>query len=330
VPGEEALASLLTQFYSSGRPIPNEVILPLAPENKEAYAQWLSEKRDGKVAVTVPERGAKRRLLEMARMNARTVFEEHRRAMLAEADVLGEMERLLKLGARPERIEAFDISNISGELAVGSMVVFEEGRPKKSDYRRFRIRTVEGADDYAMMREMLLRHMRRALGEGPMPSLVLVDGGKGQLNVALSVFDELGVIDLDAAGIAKGRMRFRDKSKAASREVDKIYLPNRKDPIVFRPDSVSLLLLQQIRDEAHRFAVSYHRRLRAKGQRRSALDDIEGIGPRRRVILLRKFGSIKKLAAATEEEIAATPGIPAALAGRIKLALNPAETSPPG
>ncbi len=328
VPGEEALASLLTQFYSSGRPIPQEVILPLAPENTDAYAQWLSEKKNGKVAVTVPMRGAKRHLLEMARMNARAVFEEHRRAMLAETDALAELERSLKLRERPERIEAFDISNISGDLAVGSMVVFEEGRPKKSDYRRFRIRTVEGTDDYAMMREMLLRHMRRSLNKGPMPSLVIVDGGKGQLNVALSVFDELGVIDLDAAGIAKGRMRFRGKSKAASREVDKIYMPNRKDPILLRPDSVSLRLLQQIRDEAHRFAVSYHRRLRTKRQRRSALDDIEGIGPRRRSVLLRKFGSVKKLAAASEEEIVATPGIPAALACRIKLALNPAETGP--
>jgi len=322
VPTEEALGSLLTQFYSGGRPVPKEVILPFAPENAEALGLWLSEKRGDKVAVTAPERGAKRYLLQMARTNARTIFEEHRRALMAEADALEELERALRLRARPERIEAFDISNISGDLAVGSMVVFEDGRPKKSDYRRFKIRTVERPDDYAMMREVLTLHFRRVLSGGAMPSLVMVDGGKGQLNVALSVFDELGIIDLDAIGIAKERMRFRDKSKIAVREADKIYLPNRKDALLMRAGSPPLLLLQQIRDEAHRFAIAYHRRLRSKRQRRSVLDDIEGVGPRRRATLLRKFGSVKRLAAATEDEIAATPGIPRSLAARIKLALS--------
>jgi excinuclease ABC subunit C len=318
VPAEEALGSLLTQFYSSERPVPKEVILPFAPEAAEAFGQWLSDKRGDKVTITTPERGAKRHLLEMARTNARAAFEENRRAMLAEADVLEDLERSLRLSARPERIEAFDISNISGDLAVGSMVVFEEGRPKKSDYRRFKIRTVEGSDDYAMMREVLTRHMRRALSEGPMPSLLIVDGGKGQLNVALSVFDELGVIELDAIGIAKEKMRYREKSKIAIREADKIYLPNRKDAVLLRPGSPPLHLLQQIRDEAHRFAITYHKRLRSKRQRRSVLDDIEGVGPRRRAALLRKFGSVKRLAAASEEEIAATPGIPRSVAASIK------------
>ncbi|NQU07748.1 MAG: excinuclease ABC subunit UvrC, partial [Candidatus Abyssubacteria bacterium] len=330
VPTEEALGSLLTQFYSKGRPIPKEVVLPLAPENTEAFGQWLSEKRGNRVSVTVPERGAKRRLVEMARVNARTIFEEHRRVALAETDVLDELERALRLRARPERIEAFDISNISGDLAVGSMVVFENGHPKKSDYRRFKIRSVKGADDYAMMREVLTRRVRRALAEGPMPSLVIVDGGKGQLNVALSVFEEFRVIEQDAIGIAKEKMRFRDKSKVAFREADKIYLPNRKDPLLLRPGSPPLLLLQQIRDEAHRFAIAYHKKLRSKRQRRSALDDIEGVGPRRRTALLRKFGSVKKLAAAAEEDIAATPGIPRALAARIRLALNPDKTAQRG
>jgi excinuclease ABC subunit C len=330
VPEQEALGSLLTQFYASGRPIPREVILPLEPENAEAFALWLSEKKGVKVSVTVPERGAKRHLLEMAGMNARAVFEEHRRAALAEIDVLGEMERSLKLSARPERIEAFDISNISGELAVGSMVVFEDGRPKKSDYRRFKIRTVDGPDDYAMMREMLTRRMKRALGEGPMPSLVLVDGGKGQLNVALSVFDELGLIDVDSAGIAKEKTRYRAGSKVAVRDSDKIYLPGRKDAVILRPGSATLRLLQLLRDEAHRFALAYHRNLRSKKMRRSALDDIEGVGPRRRVALLKQFGSVKKVAAAAESEIATTPGISPALATRIKLALNRPTPSQPG
>ncbi len=329
VPAEEALGSLLTQFYSGGRPIPKEVILPLAPENAEAFGQWLSERRGNRVTVIVPERGAKRRLIGMARVNAKAVFEEHKRAMLAEADTLDELERALRLRARPERIEAFDISNISGELAVGSMVVFEDGRAKKSDYRRFKIRTVEGSDDYAMMREVLTRRMKRATTEGPMPSLVIVDGGKGQLNVALSVFEELQVIDLDAVGIAKEKIRYRDKAKIAVREADKIYLPNRKDALRLRPGSASLHLLQQIRDEAHRFAISYHKKLRTKRQRRSALDEIEGIGPRRRAALLRKFGSVKRLAAATEEQIASTPGVPRPLAAKIRLALKSTKSTPP-
>ncbi|UCD56464.1 MAG: excinuclease ABC subunit UvrC, partial [Candidatus Hydrogenedentota bacterium] len=321
VPTEEVLGSLLTQFYSSGRPIPKEVILPLTPENVEAFGQWLSDKRGERVNITIPERGSKRRLLEMARLNARTVFHEHQRAALAETDVLAELQRALRLRARPERIEAFDISDISGDLAVGSMVVFEDGRPKKSDYRRFKIRTVEGSDDYAMMREVLIRHMRRATTEGRMPSLIIVDGGKGQLNIALSVFEELQIIDQDVIGIAKEKMHFRHKSDIAVRETDKVYIPHRKDPILLRPASASLRLLQQVRDEAHRFALAYHRKLRSKGQTRSALEDIRGIGPRRRVALLKHFGSPRRLAEATEEEIASVAGVSPSLAQRIKQAL---------
>jgi len=330
VPAEEALGSMLTQFYSTGRAIPKELILPLAPENTDAFGQWLSDKRGDRVTVIIPERGTKRRLIEMARLNARIVSKEHRRAALAETDVLEELQQALKLRVRPERIEAFDISNISGMLAVGSMVVFEDARSKKADYRRFRVKTIEGADDYAMMREVLTRHMRRATTDGPMPSLIIVDGGKGQLNIALSVFEELQIIDQDVIGIAKEKMRVRRKSELATKEADKIYIPHRKDFILLRPGSPSLLLLQQIRDEAHRFAITYHKKLRSKKQTRSALDDIEGIGPRRRASLLRHFGSVRKIAEATQEEIASAPGIPRALARKIKGALNPAMAAQPG
>jgi excinuclease ABC subunit C len=203
------------------------------------------------------------------------------------------------------------------------MVVFEDGHPKKSDYRRFKIKTVHDADDYAMMREVLLRHLRRATAEGPMPSLIIVDGGKGQLNVALSVFEELQIIDQDVIGIAKEKIRSRDKSHIAMREADKIYIPNRKDPILLRPGSAPLHFLQHIRDEAHRFAITYHKNIRSRGYRRSALDDIDGVGPRRRAVLLGHFGSVKRLAAATEDEIAAIPGIPRSVARNIKRSLSP-------
>jgi excinuclease ABC subunit C len=329
VPAEEAVGSLLTQFYSRGRPVPNEVILPIEPDNIDAIEQWLSEKRGARVSVLAPERGDKRRLVELAGVNARAISDEHRRAALAGTDVLDELQRALKLRARPERIEAFDISNISGTLTVASMVVFEEAKSKKADYRRFRIRTVEGSDDYASMREVLARHLRRATTDGPMPSLIMVDGGKGQLNVALSVFDDLRIIDLDAIGIAKEKMRFRGRTGLELREADKIYIPHRKDPILLRPGSAALHLLQQIRDEAHRFAIAYHKKLRSKRQRSSALDDIEGIGPKRRAALLKRFGSVKRLAEATENDIAATPGIPRPLAVRIKSALGGAPSAPP-
>ncbi len=326
-PTEEALSSLLTQFYSNERPMPHEVILPIETENTDALEQWLSEKRGARVSVIVPQRGEKRKLLEMARLNARAVFEKHHEPDAAKADVLDRLQSLLRLRERPERIEAFDISNISGELAVGSMVVFEEGRPKKSDYRHFKVKTVEGADDYAMMREVLMRHMLRAATEGPMPSLIMVDGGKGQLNVALSVFEELQIHELDAIGIAKEKMRYRHKGEMALKEADKIYLPHRKDPILLPAGSRSLHLLQEIRDEAHRFAITYHKKLRKKAQTRSALDDIRGIGPKRRNALLRHFGSAQRVADAAVEEIASVAAIPRDLARRIKESLS--EEAPP-
>jgi excinuclease ABC subunit C len=326
-PTEEALSSLLTQFYSNERPMPHEVILPIETENTDALEQWLSEKRGARVSVIVPQRGEKRKLLEMARLNARAVFEKHHEPDAAKADVLDRLQSLLRLRERPERIEAFDISNISGELAVGSMVVFEEGRPKKSDYRHFKVKTVEGADDYAMMREVLMRHMLRAATEGPMPSLIVVDGGKGQLNVALSVFEELQIHELDAIGIAKEKMRYRHKGEMALKEADKIYLPHRKDPILLPAGSRSLHLLQEIRDEAHRFAITYHKKLRKKAQTRSALDDIRGIGPKRRNALLRHFGSAQRVADAAVEEIASVAAIPRDLARRIKESLS--EEAPP-
>lgn len=323
VPTEELLGSLLTQFYSRGESPPEEILLPLAPENLEGFEQWLSDKKRERVEIIIPKRGEKHRLLEMARLNAQTAFEEYKRAELAKVDVLDELQRALKLHHRPVRIEAFDMSNIMGELAVGSMVVFEGGRAKKSDYRKFKVRTVEGApDDYAMMREVLTRHLTRAKAESSLPSLLMVDGGKGQLGVALSVLEDLQIAGQDVIGIAKEKILYRHKSEIATREADKIYIPHRKDPILLRPGSASLHLVQHIRDEAHRFAITYHKKLRAKRQTHSALDDIEGIGPRRRTTLLRRFGSIRKLAEATEREIAAVPGISPSLAQKIKQALS--------
>jgi excinuclease ABC subunit C len=330
VPTEEALGSILTQFYSGEHGVPKEVALPLEPENKDAFEQWLSEKKGERVTIIVPQRGDKRQLLEMAETNAKNIYEEHQRAEMAAIDILEELQRALSLRKRPERIEAFDISNISGQLAVGSMVVFEDGKPKKSDYRRFKIRTVEGADDYAMMREVLTRHLMKATTEGPMPSLLIVDGGKGQLNVALSVFEDLQMIEQDAIGIAKEKILYRRKDELATKEADKIYIPHRKDAIILRPGSPALHLLQHVRDEAHRFAITYHKKIRARAHTRSILDGIRGIGPRRRTALLKHFGSVKRIAEASEEEIASAGGIPLALARDVKIALAAQSAAPTG
>jgi excinuclease ABC subunit C len=346
-PAEEALGSLLTQFYSGERGAPKEVALPLEPENREALEQWLSEKRGERVSVIVPQRGDKRRLLDMAETNAKTIYDEHQRAAMASVDALEELQRALLLRKRPDRIEAFDISNISGRLAVGSMVVFEDGRPKKSDYRRYKVRTVEGADDYAMMREVLERRLARAVAGGPrlgepgareprrsgprpegprpedtLPSLIIVDGGKGQLNVALSVLDDLQVIEQDVIGIAKEKILYRRKAEVATKEADKIYIPHRKDPIILRAGSPALRLAQRVRDEAHRFAITYHKSIRSKAHTRSALDEIRGIGPARRTLLLKRFGSVSKIADAPEEEVAAAARIPLELAREVKLFLS--------
>ena len=313
----EVLGSFLKQFYTPEEFVPEEVLIPFPVEDQELLAEVLSERRGKKVAVLVPERGEKRRLVELAEENARQALKSAAvRAEQAER-ALEELEQKLRLPKRPGWIECYDISHLMGKEAVGSLVKFVEGEPDKSGYRRFRIKGVEQSDDYRMMREVLSRRFRRALAEDQeLPDLVLVDGGKGQLNVARAVLKELGIRDLPVAALPK--VNLGSGPELNIKKGERVYLPGVKDPVWLLAHSAGLHLIQRIRDEAHRFAISYHRRLRGKRAVRSELENIPGIGPKKRNLLLKHLGGIEKVRQATLEELAVVPGISRQDAERIR------------
>jgi len=311
----EVLSAFLSQYYAAAAVVPKEVLLPVAPDDAAEIADWLSSLRGNKVRLKVPQRGEKRRLVELACDNARYSLKREgaAAALVGEeaSDALAELAEVLSLSAFPQRIEAFDISNTQGGEATGSMVVFEDGRPRRDAYRRFKVHLAGKPDDYAMMREVLLRRFRRGLAElhdptvshgkfSQFPDLLLIDGGKGQLAVALSVLEELELDGIEAIGLAKRH--------------EEIYRPGESAPLRLPPESKALLLLRHIRDEAHRFAITYHRKLRGKRSLASVLDEIPGIGPKRRKALIKAFGSLEKLKRASVDEIAALPEIPRSLA----------------
>jgi excinuclease ABC subunit C len=317
-PDEEVAEALLTQFYQGDRYIPDEILLPVELEDAQARTEYLSERRGKRVEVLRPQRGDKARLLEMAMQNAAQSFRERQDAGRKRERMSEELQRKLHLRNAPKRIECFDISNIQGRLAVGSMVAFDEGEPDKSRYRRFRIKTVPEADDFRMMYEVLHRRFTRATEERSYPDLLVVDGGKGQLNVALEVLRELGITEVDAVGLAKDRVAGAPQSAEIARREERVFLPGRKNPVILKRNSTALFLLQRLRDEAHRFAITYHRQLRSKERLGSVLDGIPGIGPGRRRRLLRYFGSVQRIRAASVDALAQVPGISAALAAQIK------------
>jgi excinuclease ABC subunit C len=321
-PDEEVLSSFLLQFYARATSIPPQVLVPLALPDASDLEVFLAARRGGRPSrLAVPQRGEKRELMALATRNAgETLAREHARWLADEGKTLAALEELaeaLGLPGPPLRIECYDISNIQGSDTVGSMVVFEEGKPRTGEYRRFRIKTVQGPNDFASHQEVLRRRFRRARSgeEGSeealrwaMPDLVIIDGGKGQVSAAKEVLDEMGLHDLPLAGLAKER--------------EELFLPGVVAPVVLPATSSALYLVQRLRDEAHRFAITYHRDLRSKRQTRSAFDDLPGVGPKRRRALLRVFGSAKRVREAPVEQIAAVPGISAALAARIKATLE--------
>ncbi len=328
---EEVLEDLLTQFYQGDRYLPDEILLPVAIEDADTRAEYLSERRGRRVEVLWPQRGDKVRLVAMATENARQGFRARQDGDYQRERMLDELRTKLHLRNAPKRIECFDISNIQGTLAVGSMVTFDEGEPDKNRYRRFRIRTVEGADDFRMMYEVLTRRYRRAKETGDFPDLLVVDGGIGQLNVALEVLRELEITEVDAAGLAKMRVERDARAPQIERSEERVFLPGRKNPVVLRRNSSALFLLQRVRDEAHRFAITYHRALRRKERLRSLLDGIPGIGATRRKRLLRHFGSVRRMRDATVAQQTEVSGISTALAETIERALaepNVAATPP--
>jgi excinuclease ABC subunit C len=321
VADSEVVGGFLGQYYARTSSIPPRVLVPLAVPDAPELEAWLASRRGGSVRIAVPQRGSKRELLSLAARNAgETLAREQARWMADEGRTgaaLAELASALGLAAPPGRIECYDISTFQGSETVGSMVVFEDGRPRTGEYRRFRVRTVEGRpDDVASHREVLGRRFRGAKpgDEGSaeelrwrLPDLVLIDGGKPQVAAAVAAMAAAGVGDIPLAGIAKER--------------EELFLPGVAEPVVLPATSPALYLVQRIRDEAHRSAIGYHRRLRAKASVRSVFDDMPGIGPRRRAALLRVFGSVKRIREAPVEQIAAVPGIGPRTAASIKEAL---------
>lgn len=329
-PDATVLANFLLQYYEGAQYIPRLVAVPAQPEDRESIEELLTGKRGSRVEIRIPARGEKRRLVDLAAENAREALAVARVRWLADSSktelALEQLREELSLPEIPRRIECYDNSNIQGTSPVSSMVVFIDGRPAPNQYRRFRVKTVQGANDFATMQEVLRRRFGRhartaetaAADNTPgadaasadawdLPDLVIVDGGKGQLSAALEVMHELGVHHIPVVGLAKRH--------------EEIFVPDDDEPIVLPRGSEALFLVQRIRDEAHRFAITFHRQVRGKSSIQSALDTIPGIGPKRKKALLKKFGSVKAIREADVDEIAATVGFTRALAERVKAQL---------
>jgi len=318
----EVVTSFVKQFYDKAAYVPPELLLPHEVEEAPVIERWLRDKRGSKVTLKVPRRGVKRELVEMAAENALQTLAHLRSQWLMEEEksvqALSQLQEALGLSHPPIRIEGYDISTIHGSQTTGSMVVFVKGAPRKSDYRRFRIRSVKGVDDYAALQEVLERRFKRLtiekeLAEQPgrkkdswsiLPDLILIDGGKGQLSAAQEVLAKYGLDHVAVASLAK-------------RE-EELFVPQQPEPILLERGSPALFLVQRVRDEAHRFAVSYHRRLRQKRGVASTLEEIPDIGPRRRQALLKAFGSLEAIRQASIEELAAVPGMTRRAAEQVK------------
>jgi excinuclease ABC subunit C len=312
-PGE-ALGAFLQQYYERATHVPREILLSHDIGETDVLEEWLRMLREGAVAIHVPRIGEKRRLVEMVAENARERLEEHRLRWMNDQQkttaALKELQDVLGLASLPNRIECYDISNIQGTNAVGSMVVFERGKPRNAEYRRFKIKTVEGSNDFAMMQEMLRRRFKRHETDsedesfGSLPDLIIIDGGKGQLHAAQEALTEVGRGDLTVVSLAK--------------RLEEIFVPGRKESILLPRASQALYLVQRIRDEAHRFAVTYHRNVRQRSSVQSQIDQVPGIGASRRKALIKTFGSVHGIRAASAEEIAAVPGMNRKLAETVK------------
>ncbi|MSQ07117.1 MAG: excinuclease ABC subunit UvrC [Dehalococcoidia bacterium] len=324
------LAQFIKQFYQTASVIPPRILVQHPLDDAGLISEWLRQRRGGAVKLLSPQRGHFKKLMDVVAENATHGLAQHRVKWLHNDDVIGaamtELQEELSLPRRPQRMECYDISHVQGTNVVGSMVVFQDGRPKPAHYRRFKIKTVEGVDDYASIREMLRRRFKRLSDPraaeqdesaelavkppdswGILPDLVLIDGGKGHLSAAQEVFLHLGLQQIPLAALAK--------------ENEWLFVPHAPEPIVLPRQSQALYLVQRIRDEAHRFAITYHRNLRSKSSLHSSLDLVTGIGPKRKRMLLRRFGSVQGIKAAAVDDIAAVPGMTRTLALRLKQTL---------
>ncbi|MDO9111118.1 MAG: excinuclease ABC subunit UvrC [Desulfatirhabdiaceae bacterium] len=316
----ELIGSFIQQFYEQATHIPDEILVSIVFDGMDVIQEWLTDLKKLKVDVIWPQRGPKLHLIHMAEQNAGNELKNLIEDRLSDQTLLLRLQKQLNLARLPVRIECFDNSNISGTQPVSGMVVFEHTRPKKSDYRKYRIKTVSEPDDYATMAEVLKRRYGRGEDAAPLPDLLMVDGGKGQLGIAVSVLDELNLTGrFDVLGIAK-----KDDMKGETQ--DKIYKPGRLNPMNLDRDGNLLLFLQRIRDEAHRFVITYHRSRRGAAAIRSVLDSIPGVGPKRKQALLKHYGSIKAIRAASIDELSQAPGMNRKIAemvqGRLSIPLT--------
>lgn len=325
------VSSIVMQRYAlsedtevEGAKPPPEVLVPVDVELSAELEELLSARRGSKVRIMTPKRGDKAAILNLARDNAEHGFHQQRKKNGALDDVLDGLKRRLRLRNLPVRIECFDISNLGDQRIVGSKVVFERGTPAKKDYRRYQVRSTTGQDDFASMYEVLSRRFRRGLAEDDLPNLVVIDGGKGQLGVVKAVFRDLGIEGVDLVSLAKSRVQGTSDEDASIRSDERVFKPDLRDPIVLPKSSGELLLLARIRDEAHRFAITFQRELRRKDRLRSPLDDIPGVGPTRKKALLKHLGSLKRVREASVDELANVPSIGHKAAEAIYRALHPA------
>lgn len=300
----ELLQTFILQFYQKQEELPHEILVPISLEEHEVLDEILSSGRARKVYVSCPQRGEKKSLIEMAKINAEAAFQKDKDVKSIKEKTLLAMQEELRLSRYPRRIECFDNSNTGGTELVSAMIAFTEGERDKNRYRRYKIQTIDTSDDYGAMKEVLTRRYKRAQEENDLPDLIIIDGGKGHLNIANKILHELNIATIDVIGLAKEEGR-HDKGVTA----EQIFLPNAKDPLLLKKNSPILFLLQQIRDEAHRFVITYHRQLRSKKVLKSSLDLIPGIGPVKRKNLLKHFGSLKKVKEATEEELKKVTGL---------------------
>ncbi len=333
----EIIRGLLRGLYT--RPsalLPREALIPCDYEDREIMEAFATREKGSKVTITPALRGAKRNLVEMARANARLALKERIARHVDDETVLEETRRQLHLDRLPRRVEAFDISNIAGTNTVASMVVWEDNRALKNDYRKFKIRSVQGADDFRAMFEVLTRRYRRAVtGEQPLPDLILIDGGKGQVNMARHVLEQLGISQtgVDLIGLAKGRSEKRGGprrggSRSPEEDMEYVVKPHVKNELRLRKNSTALHFLQRIRDESHRFAITFHRGLRRREALRTELQELPGLGKKRAQALLRHFGSLKRVREADLEQLRAAPGIPEKVAREVFGAFHPAPEAP--
>jgi len=312
----ELVGSFIRQYYEKGNYLPKEIFVSDMPEDVNLTERFLTKIRGNRVHIKNPLRGEKAKIVAMAKLNAQKELQERIAADTANLELLSRLKKKLNLQRLPHRIECFDNSNFSGTQPVSAMVVFKNGRPEKTAYRKYKIKTVNGQDDYASMAEIIKRRYGKGRQSEPLPDLVIVDGGKGQLNVTSGV---LKAIELhgtfDVIGIAK-----KDKNKGEIQ--DKVYIEGRRNPINFGTQGNLILLLQRIRDEAHRFVITYQKKRRIKKTIHSVLDSVDGIGKKRKAMLLKHFGSIKRIRAAKIEDLLGLPGITSEIAKSIKMKLS--------